>query len=179
MVRLATESGQDVRRVEILSNLSLSLDELVGFFALLSATTLIVALLPALLGYWPILAIALLHLVLVGACLRLAWRRHWRREHVTIGIDEVRVERFSSQGRDALSWPSSWVRVELNGKLGARRLTLRLHGQSIDLATFVPESERLEAARLIRDALRSGTAWNSIHGFENQGISAQSSESQG
>ncbi|MEM7053180.1 MAG: DUF2244 domain-containing protein, partial [Pseudomonadota bacterium] len=81
MVRHAAERPHDcAAHIELLSNLSLTLDRLAGFFLMLSTVTLLVALWPTVMGYWPIMLVAFIHLAIVGWCFRLAWRGHWARQ---------------------------------------------------------------------------------------------------
>jgi len=162
MVRTVSDARRsDSAAVEILANLSLSLDQLAAVFLGLSAVTLIVAMLPTLMGYWPILAIALAHLGIVGWCLRLAWRGHWQRQLVTVGVDHVEVRSVRADGAERVFWPTGWVRVETVRVGREPRVFLRLHRKRIELGRFVPADERLEAAAKIREALAPYSAWSS------------------
>lgn len=162
MVREISEpSGCDSAAIEILANVSLSLDQLVAVFLGLSAVTLTVAVLPTLMGYWPILAIALVHLAAVGWCLRLAWRGHWQRQIVTVATDVIGIDSVRADGTERVQWPTGWVRVEtvLDGR--EPRVFLRLHRQRLEIGRFVPAGERLDAATRIREALAPHSAWPS------------------
>lgn len=154
------QSNRAETRIEILSNLSLSLDRLAGVFLLLSAVTLLVALLPTLMGYWPIMAIALIHLAAVGWCFRLAWRGHWARQDITVDADRVRVETRTARELRASEWPAGWVRVEQRSVRGEPRIWLGLHGERVEIGRFVPPQERIEAAMSITRALEPHSAWS-------------------
>jgi len=153
------ENAPDVHRIEILSNLSMTLDRLAGFFLLLSGVTLIVALLPTLLGYWPIMAIAVIHLLIVGWCFRLAWRGNWARQDIEVDPREIRVRLTTARERQTVRWPVDWVRVRQYRSGGEIKLYLGLHDRRLEIGRFVPEAERLEAARLIARALEHHSAW--------------------
>lgn len=160
MIRESVLDPDDsVTRIEVLSNLSLTLDRLAGFFLALSAVTLTVALLPTLLGYWPIMAIAIVHLAIVGWCFRIAWRGHWARQDITVNADCVRVEFRTSRGVEQQELPTDWVRVEQRRAHGEPRVFLVLHGNRIEIGSFVPASERIEAAQSIIRALEPHSAW--------------------
>lgn len=155
----SNQNTPDVRRIEVLSNLSITLDRLAGFFLLLSGVTLTVALLPTLLGYWPIMAIAVIHLLIVGWCFRLAWRGNWARQDIEVDAREIRVSMITSRERRSVRWPVDWVRVRQRRSGGEMKLYLTLHDDRLEIGRFVPETERLEAAKLIARALEPHSAW--------------------
>jgi len=154
-----TDQVNSVTRIEVLSNLSLTLDRLAGFFLALSAVTLTVALLPTLLGYWPVMVIAIVHLVVVGWCFRIAWRGHWARQDITVDSDRVRVDFRTVRGVEQHQLPTDWVRVEQRSARGEPRVFLVLHAERIEIASFVPAGERIEAAKSIIRALEPHSAW--------------------
>gem|GEM_PF-842161 len=153
------EPERQVDRIELLANLSWSLDRLAGFFLVLSAVTLSVALLPTLLGYWPIMAVAIVHLAIVGWCFRLAWRGNWARQDVLIDRERIRVLTSTHKKQDRLEWPVQWVRVETECVRGEVRTFLALHGQRCEIGRFLSDAERSEAATLINRALAPYSAW--------------------
>jgi len=154
-----TDQNNSVTRIQVLSNLSLTLDRLAGFFLALSAVTLTVALLPTLLGYWPIMVIAIVHLVVVGWCLRIAWRGHWARQDITVDPNRVRVDFRTARGVEHHELPTEWVWLEQRSAHGEPRIYLVLHGKRIEIGSFVPADERIEAARTIIRALEPHSAW--------------------
>ncbi|MEN1729408.1 MAG: DUF2244 domain-containing protein [Pseudomonadota bacterium] len=151
----------DFEIVELKSNLSISLDRLFAVFLGLSTVTLLVAIGPLIVGLWPVMAVALFHLLLVGLCLRLAWRGHWARESISIGPDVIRVERFVQGGSSLREWPLAWVRVRVeNGKLGERRVFLTCQGKREEVGAFLPIDERLEVAQQLKTRIGPLTAWS-------------------
>jgi len=156
--RLDTEMS--ATRIEVLSNLSLTLDRLAGVFLLLSGATLLVALLPTLLGYWPIMVIAVIHLTIVGWCFRLAWRGNWARQEITIDADRVRVVSRTARSEGWRDWPTGWVRLRQTSTHGEPQILLGLGGQEVEIGRFVPAGERVEAATRIMRALQPHSAWS-------------------
>jgi uncharacterized membrane protein len=146
--------------IETRSNLSITLDRLATVFLGLSAVTLLVALGPLILGLWPILLIAVIHLLIVGWCFRLAWRGNWARETIEIGKESLIVEHYDLRRRSSNRWPVAWVRVRVEpSRLGDVRVYLECQGQSQQLGAFLPVSERLELAEILKKSLRPFSAW--------------------
>lgn len=154
------EADESESRLELLSNLSLSFDRLAVVFLALSAVTLVVALLPTLMGFWPILVIAVIHLAIVGWCFRLAWRGYWRRQALSISGESVSLIDCSARGTTKQRWPAAWVRVDVDRRGTEPRLFLAMHGERVELGDFVPPEERLEAAEWLRQALIPRSAWS-------------------
>ena len=146
--------------VELKSNLSISLDRLVAVFLGLSTVTLLVAVGPLILGLWPVMIVALAHLIAVGICLRMAWRGHWIRERIEIGPESLRVDRFSTRGATSKEWPLPWVRVNVEeGRLGEKHVYLACQGQRQELGAFLPIEERVKAAEELNHRIRPLSAW--------------------
>lgn len=158
VVRNPEHSGFDI--VELKSNLSISLDRLAAIFLGLSAVTLLVAVGPMILGLWPVMVIAVLHLLAVGLCLRLAWRGHWARQRLQIGPGVLRVDHDTQAGRQSSEWPLAWVKVVVErGRLGDARVFLSCHGKRQEVGGFLSVDERLEAAQEIKKRIGPMSAW--------------------
>lgn len=165
MIEINEDSARPgTARIEARSNLSISLDRLAVTFLGLSAVTLLVALGPLIMGLWVIMAIAIVHLAIVGWCFRLAWRGNWAREDLVIGGEELVVERCTAKSRSQSRWPVAWVRVDVeSGRLGEKFVYLSCKGRRQQLGSFLPVPERLELAQLLSDRLRSRSAWSGTH----------------
>lgn len=137
----------------------MSLDRLAVFFLFLSSVTLLAALFPLIMGLWPVMLIAIVHLLIVGWCLRLAWRGNWARERLLVGPDDLIVEHYELRRRSRRSWPAAWVRVDIvQAALGEARVVLRCKGEAQQIGAFLPVNERLELARALRQSLAKLTA---------------------
>jgi uncharacterized membrane protein len=152
--RHSSESRQS-RVIEARSNLSMSLDRLAAVFLGLSAVTLLVALGPLLLGFWPIMVAAVLHLVVVGWCMRLAWRGNWARERIVIDRETLTIDHFDVRQRTRTEWPSAWVRIEVEEqRMGERRVQVTCHGRRQVIGDFLPVAEKLALADALKESLR-------------------------
>jgi uncharacterized membrane protein len=147
--------------IDARANLSMSLERLATVFLGLSAVTLLVALGPLILGLWPILVIALVHLLIVGWCFRLAWRGNWARERLVVGPETLVVEHYALHDQSRKSWPVAWVQVQTDDCFaGDQRIFLACQGQRQQIGAFLPVSERLELAQALKESLRPLTAWS-------------------
>lgn len=143
------------RVIEARSNLSISLDRLAAVFLGLSAVTLLVALGPLLLGFWPIMVAAVAHLLMVGWCMRLAWRGNWARERMVIDRDKLRIEHFDARRRTQSEWPSAWVNVRVEQqRMGERQVVVTCHGRRQVVGDFLPTGEKLALADALKESLR-------------------------
>lgn len=151
----------DFEIVELRSNLSISLDRLFLVFVGLSTITLLVAIGPLIVGLWPVMVVAIIHLLAVGLCLRLAWRGHWAREQIVIGPEELVFNRFLKSGEECGQFPLAWVRVVVEkGRLGERRIFLSCQGRRQEIGAFLPVDERLQAAQEMNERIRPLSAWS-------------------
>lgn len=155
------KDGSGIVVIDARANLSMSLDRLATVFLGLSAVTLLIALWPLMLGFWPILLVAVVHLLIVGWCFRLAWRGNWARERLTVGSTDLSVEHYELRDRSQSRWPVAWVRiVQEPGAMGDVRLFLQCQGHRQEIGAFLPVTERMELARILKQCLRPHSAWS-------------------
>lgn len=148
--------------IEAMSNVSMTLDRLMAVFAGLCMVTLLVVAWPVLMGLWPILVVALLHLLAVGWCFRSAWRRNWARERIWIEGDRLVVEHFRAGHKERSEWPASWVRIETErGRFAELHVFVSNQGRRREIGAFLPVGERAQLARMLDRALRPQSAWGS------------------
>jgi len=141
--------------IEARSNMSMSLDRLAAVFLGLSAVTFLVALGPLLLGFWPVMVAAVLHLLMVGWCMRLAWRGNWARERMVIDDETLRIDHFDVRRETRSEWPSAWVRVQVEKqRMGERQVVVTCHGKRQIIGDFLPTGEKLALADVLQKSLR-------------------------
>lgn len=146
--------------IELKSNLSMSLDRLAAVFAGLCALTFAVVAWPVVLGLWPILLAALLHLAVVGWCFRTAWRGNWVRERLEISAERLVIEHFRLGHRSRSEWPLAWARVQRGeGRFADLHVYVSSQGKRQEIGAFLPVNERAELARMLENALWPRTAW--------------------
>lgn len=156
----APEKSSDSLVIEALSNVSMTLDGLMAVFAGLCLVTLLVVAWPVIMGLWPLLVVALLHLAAVGWCLRSAWRRNWARERIRLEGDRLIVDHFRAGREERSEWPAAWTRVRTErGRFAELRVFVSSRGRCQEIGAFLPVEERAELARMLDRALRPQSAW--------------------
>lgn len=161
MVEVQTQEGPEGRTLLLArSNLSITLDRLAAVYLCLCAAILLVAVWPVIAGLWPVLPIAVVHMLVVGWCLRRAWRGNWARERILIGPDTVSVEHAALNDAWRLELPTPWLKV-LREKApdGEARIFLGHHSERIEVGAFLPHAERVELARALEAGLKPYSAW--------------------
>jgi len=129
-----------------------------GFAVLLSAVAIVgfgagVAFLK--MGAWPIFGLCGLEVVLIYACFRLNYRSGEIFERVRLTDRALTVERHSLRGAPrGWSFQPYWLRVIMDDPPEHDSpLTLRSHGRSLVIGSFLTPEERLDFARALREAL--------------------------
>ncbi len=106
-------------------------------------------------GAWPVIGFVALDMALVYWAFRASYRSGRLYESVRLNEDALWVERVSPSGR-VRSWRFQpyWLKVEMeDSPAHGRRLTLRSHGNALEIGAFLSPAERLEVAEGLRAAL--------------------------
>lgn len=161
---VVVENSRDNRwvRVQARSHFSLGIGGLLALITTLSGLTLLLASVAAWQGYWPILAIAVLQVVLLGMVLVRAWKSAWTVETITIDPTSISVlqEQYAASSR--LELDTAWARVILR-QPAARwyppALWLRSGDTGVELGTFLNAAEKRELAEALHRAVEAHSAW--------------------
>lgn len=156
--RNAAVGGDEIRRLVIAPNRSMSWRQTVWFFVSIGAVTLGVASAFAALGLWMILPFAGLELLALGTCLYLVALRGDRREVVSVTSDQVKVEKGRIRRLGAAGGPETneavsrhWARVRCASVAGGpTRLLICASGRHIEVGEFLAEEEKQVLAERIR-----------------------------
>jgi len=106
-------------------------------------------------GAWPVLGLCGLEILLVYVAFRINFRAARMYETVTVTRDDLHVARVSPRG-DAQHWrfQPAWLQVFMEDPpRHDSQLTLRSHGRSLTIGTFLTARERAEFARALQAAL--------------------------
>jgi uncharacterized membrane protein len=162
MVLLGHSSDGTQVRILARGNFSLDASGLVALLAALGLVTLLMAGLLASQGYWPILLVALVQLLLVAWILIQAWERAWVMEVVEIGGDRISVTHQRYRDKHQYDLNPAWARIRMEKSdiaWYAPRLILRSKQKEIELGAFLTSEEKHRMAAYLRDAIAEHNAW--------------------
>lgn len=130
-----------------------------GGFALLMAVLCVISFAAGVafvsIGAWPVLGFFGLDVAAVYFAFRISYRRARRYETVRLTAKQLAIERVSPGGQvERFEFQPYWLRVLMDDPpRHESRLTLRSHGRSLVIGSFLSPAERLELAQELRAAL--------------------------
>ncbi len=144
-------------------NASLTPEQAVWFMASISVVGLSIAIVFALMGFWPVLPIAGLELAALGAALWVSVRRNAYREVVRVSDNHVTVEvgRVGEGAQSTVCWPRAWTRIDLRAganRLAPSELRLAYGAQRVMLAQCLTDEERECLADRLRCLIKAPSA---------------------
>jgi uncharacterized membrane protein len=138
------------------SNFSLDAGGLVNLLAALGAVTLCLAGVLAWQGYWPILLIAVVQVILVSWILFRAWQRAWFMEVIEIDPRRICVQKHVYRDVRRMELDTAWAKVEIERpevRWYGPRVILRSKHRSVELGSFLTTPEKHRLAELVRNAI--------------------------
>ena len=142
---LADPMDATAHRIMIMPNRSLSVTGLWVFYAGSAGLTLALGVWFAFNGFWPVLAYAILELLLLGACLLASWRQGLYGEMITVHGDTVWVDKGHAGHLERRVFNRYWAQVVVrvpHAKLHPKRLYLRSHGRQCEIGGCLTEVQR-------------------------------------
>lgn len=124
--------------------------------ATLSVLTLLLAAVATWHGYWPVLAIATVQVILLAPLLLYAWRSTWAVETITLDSGKVFVLRETWKARQRLQLDAAWTRVWVEPPGNAwypPRVILGTDSSRIELGRQLNSAERRQLAGALREAI--------------------------
>ncbi len=148
-------------QVVLSPNNSFSWQQSAMLFGSLSVILLVIGLGFALQGFWMILPFAGLELLTLGVCLVLVSKSSAKRQVITIGAEQVTVEKgacahrfVAKSGPEVCSeYPRSWTRlnhVTPEHDWYPSRLLIGASGRNVEIGEFLTEDEKLELATQLK-----------------------------
>jgi uncharacterized membrane protein len=162
MIVVKQHAGKEAVSVYSKGNFSLGAEGLVLVVLALAVVTLSMAVLLTVLGYWPILLIAVLQLVLVSWILIRAWRQAWIVERVEVDCEHIRVVRKRFRRTERYSFSTAWTAIALERprhRWHAPRLWLQSKGVRLELGAFLNQEERVQLYMQLRELVSPHNAW--------------------
>jgi len=118
---------------------------------------LVISVVFALHGFWPVLPFAGLELLALGTAFYSCILRSQRREVVTIDADVLRVEKGRRYAEECWECPSFWARVLLEKSSIAwypSRLLIAYQGRRVEIGRLLSDEERAGLADTLKLSLR-------------------------
>ena len=138
----------------IVPHRSLSRKGVVFVVAAMVVLSAVVALRFWLLGAWPVLAFSAVEIPVVALLLAINLRRGRASELIMLDAVALTVIRTDPAGRrEAVSLPSSWLRVDLDGAGSGSHVMLSSHGRRCEVGAFLHEPEKWSLFEALSEAL--------------------------
>lgn len=146
--------------IELRPNCSLTPRTAALFYASILAVCLPIAIGCAIAGFWPVLPLAGLELLGIGAALRISMKRGRHREFVRVDEREVLVARSGGGPEKLYRFPRPWTRVQLRAAsvpTWPSRLLLGCMGRTVEVGSFLTEPERLRLKARLTELIGAST----------------------
>lgn len=152
---------------EIRPNASLSPQRAVFVFLSIAATSLLLAIPLSLLGYWPILAFAMLELLIVSAGLRICIRNGQRLEVIRISPATIAIEKGRQRPEQHWAFSGCWTQIALTrpySSLHAQRLIIRCRKDEVEIGDCLTDEDKQALAGVLKNVIGPvGTAPHCEH----------------
>ena len=107
-------------------------------------------------GLWLVLPFSGLEMLALGFGLYFTSRKVYRREIITLDQDLVRIEKGVQRVKQSWEFKTPWIRIidELQDDRSARRrLAISMNGESVEVGSFLADSEKDELAFQLKDCI--------------------------
>lgn len=149
---------ENIHRIMIRPNRSLSREGMIVAFALVTAVVMTIAVVFAAMGAWLVLPFAGLEAALFGGVFYWFHRHYDDCEYVLIEDNRVRILRRRGKVETDYEFERHWLRVSLedNDRRGRpQRVYLSSHGKRFEIAADLNQKDKLEFVEHLRSVLLS------------------------
>lgn len=158
-----TEQSSDGSGMRIMArgNFSLEAGGLIGWLLALGVVTLSLAGLLAWQGFWPVLPIAAVQVLLVAWILIKAWQRAWVLERIETGPERIEVVQQRHRRQRCYELDAAWAVVEVKRPAVAwygPRIFLRSRNRVVELGRFLTLEEKKQLADHVWRAIQKHSA---------------------
>lgn len=143
-------------RIQARGNFSLDAAGLLSLLIALAVVTLFLAGLLAWQGYWPVLLIAVIQVVLVTWILVRTWQRAWLVETIQIGPNRIRVVQQRHTSKRKYELETAWAKVEVKRPGIAwygPRVVLKSKSTELEVGGFLTGDEKHQLAEQLKSAI--------------------------
>ena len=156
MIRVNKLNSGESYRFVLSPNCSISWRELVLFYLLTCVVAVTIGLFFTLQGLWLVLPFSGLEMLLLGIALYVTSRKVYRREVITLDQELTRIEKGVRKVQQSWEFKTHWVRVidqPGDGPRSSRRLALSMSGESVEVGSFLANSEKEALAFQLKDCI--------------------------
>ena len=156
MIRVNKLNSGESYRFVLTPNCSISWRELLLFYLLTCVVALAIGLLFTLQGLWLVLPFSGLEMLALGVGLYLTSRKVYRREVITLDRNCTRIEKGVQRVQQSWEFETPWVRVidqPQNEHRARRMLALGMSGESVEVGSFLANSEKEALAFQLKDCI--------------------------
>jgi len=156
MVSIDKVNSDNCYRFVLSPNCSISWRELVLFYLITCLVALAVGLFFTLQGLWLVLPFSGLEMLALGIGLYLASRKVYRREVITLNQDHTRIEKGAQQVDQCWEFKTPWIKIvdeTYDDRIVRHRLAISMHGESVEIGSFLAKSEKDELAFQLKDCI--------------------------
>lgn len=157
MVNIERLANDDLCRFVLRPNRSMSWRGSLLFFLSLVLVSSFISISLTLLGFWMVLPFAGLEMLLLGAGLYLVAGRCYEREVISIGQEDILIEKGRGYPRQQWTVGRVWAQVVLERcprQWYPSKLLIRSHGRAVEVGRFLHEEERRQLAADLNLSLR-------------------------
>jgi uncharacterized membrane protein len=159
MIRVnKVNSGKGYRFV-LSPNCSISWRELLFFYLMTCVVALAVGIFFTLQGLWLVLPFSGLEMAALGTALHLTSRKVYRREVITLDPQTTRIEKGVQRVEKSWEFKTPWVRVDddvQDARGAGRKLLISMSGNSVEVGSFLANSEKDALAFQLKDCIIRG-----------------------
>jgi uncharacterized membrane protein len=156
MVRVKRDKSGRGFRFLLAPNRSISWRELLLFYLLTCIVALAIGLFFTLQGLWLVLPFSGLEMLALGLGLYVTSRKVYRREVILLDSERVRIEKGVQRIDRIWEFSTPWVSIRDDrdkDRRGRRRLVIGASGSSVEVGSFLANSEKDELAFQLKDCI--------------------------
>lgn len=156
MITTEHDAASGLRRIVLRANASLTVREVHRILAVILLFMGMIGVFFTRLGAWPVLPFAGLEWLLLAICMKWTLARNAMQEVITLADGLLLLERGKVKPEQTYRFHCAWVALEWvrpDNRHHPNRLFLRSHGRSVEIGSFLTDSEREALAQELKKML--------------------------
>ncbi|MDJ0882054.1 MAG: DUF2244 domain-containing protein [Gammaproteobacteria bacterium] len=145
MIAIEKDQQEEVLRIILTPNRSISWPLLVKFYLFTCGVSFSIAMLFAFLGYWMVIPFSGLEMMVLGGGLYVTCRKVYRQEVISVDNDHIKLEKGCISVDESWQFDRHWARISIEEIKNFRKtssLKIGSHGNFVEVGSFLNESEK-------------------------------------